>query len=102
MVPGNLMMTYAAASFFGIAFGWAFVCMQTITANYFGRKAYPKLSGMIMLIAGVLCAPAALVAGKLFEINKNYTLTFQLMIVIVVIGIGALFFAKMPKPESEK
>ena len=98
MVPGNLIMAYAAAALFGIAF----VCMQTITANFYGRKAYPKLNGMIMLISGILCAPAALIGGKLFEINKNYTASFQLIIAIVVIGIIALFFAKMPKPENEK
>jgi len=102
IVPGNLIMAYAAAALFGIAFGGAFVCMQTITASFYGRKAYPKLNGMIMLISGVICAPAALIGGKLFEINKNYTASFQLIITIVVMGIIALLFAKMPKHENEK
>jgi len=102
MVQGNLAMAYAASAFYGLAFGWAFVCMQTITANFYGRKPYPKLNGMVMLISGTLCAPAALIAGKLFDIYKNYTVSFMVNIVIVIIGIIALFFAKMPKVEKQK
>ncbi len=93
-----LFIAYVAAILYGTGFGWTFICMTTITAHYYGPAAYPRLSGLVMLVTAIFCSPAGFIAGKLFEVYGNYMLAFELNMVIAAAGIIALFFATMPVP----
>jgi MFS family permease len=81
----------------GAAFGWTFVCMNTMTAHYYGPAAFPKLNGMMLLLTGVVSSPAGVVGGRLFDRYGSYTPAFELNILVSAIGIVALAFAQMPK-----
>ncbi len=94
--PQALLLAYGAAILYGAGFGWSFVCLNTVTGNFYGPKAFPKLNGTMMLLSGIFCSPAALVGGKLFDMFKSYTPAFQLNVAICIIGIVALVFATMP------
>lgn len=100
VTAANLVFAYIAAILYGAGFGWTFVCLNTITGNFYGRKAFPKLNGTMMLLSGVASCPAGLIGGRIFDLYKNYTLAFELNIVICIMGIIALLFAKMPQPKS--
>ena len=97
----TLAIAFAAAIFYGIAFGWTYNCMNTATAHFFGPAAYPKLNGLNLLIGGLISSPAGFVGGKLFDVYRSYAFGFALNMVIVAIGITALAFATAPKPKSE-
>ena len=97
----TLAIAFAAAIFYGVAFGWTFICMNTATAHFFGPAAYPKLNGLNLLVGGLISSPAGFVGGKLFDVYRSYALGFALNMVIVAIGIVALAFATVPKPKSE-
>lgn len=98
--PKSLILAYAAAVLYGAGFGWSFVCLNTVTGNFYGPKAFPKLNGTMMLLSGIVCSPAALIGGKLFDMFKSYTSAFQLNVAICVIGIIALVFATMPQKKA--
>jgi MFS family permease len=98
--PAALAIAFAAAILYGTAFGWTFICMNTATAHFFGPTAFPKLNGMNLLIGGLLNSPAGFIGGKLFDVYRNYTLGFELNMVIVAIGIIALAFATVPEPKN--
>ncbi len=98
----NLLLAYGAAMLYGAGFGWSFVCLNTVTGNFYGPKAFPKLNGTMMLLSGIFCSPAALVGGTLFDMFKSYTPAFQLNVVICAIGIIALVFATMPQKSYRK
>ena len=100
VTAANLVFAYIAAILYGIGFGWTFVCLNTITGNFYGRKAFPKLNGMMMLLSGVASCPAGLIGGRLFDLYKNYIPAFELNMVICIMGIIALLFAKMPQPKA--
>lgn len=97
----TLAIAFAAAIFYGAAFGWTFICMNTATAHFFGPAAYPKLNGLNLLIGGLISSPAGFVGGKLFDVYRSYALGFALNMVVVAIGIVALAFAAAPKPKCE-
>jgi len=80
------------------------VCMNTMTAHYYGPLAFPKVNGMMLLLTGIVGSPAGLAGGKLFDHYGTYTPAFELNMVIVAIGILALAFAPMPRlmPELTK
>jgi MFS family permease len=98
VTPHALWIAYAAAIMYGTGFGWTFICMNTATGHFFGPSAFPKLNGMVMLLTAVFCSPAGYIGGKLFDIFGNYTLAFELNMVIAALGIVALFFATLPEP----
>jgi MFS family permease len=92
----NLTNAFAAAACYGFAFGCSWVSLNTITGNFFGVAAFPKLNGTMMISTAFTCAPAGVIGGKLFDLYNSYTPTFELNIVLCVIGMIALLFAKMP------
>lgn len=96
----SLMTAYIAGILYGAAFGWTFVCLNTVIGNFYGPKAFPKLNGTSLMLAALICSAAGVVGGKLFDMFKSYTQAFELNIAIAVIGIVALIFAKMPQPAK--
>ncbi len=97
VTAASLSTAFAAAMLYGAAFGWSFVCMNTITGNFYGAKVFPKLNGTMLLLAALACSPAPLIGGRLFDLYKTYTPAFELNAVLCVVGIVALAFARMPK-----
>jgi len=100
--PDALWIAYAAAIIYGTAFGWSFICMNTITGHYYGPAAFPRLSGVLLVIAAVFCSPAGFLGGKLFDTYHSYKLAFELNSLVAAAGIVALFRAKMPVPPEMK
>jgi len=95
-----LPMAFAAAILYGVAFGWTFVCLNAITARFYGPSAYPKLNGMMLLLTGIGCSPAGIVGGEVFDKLGSYTAAFVLNMVLAVIGICALSFATAPQSRN--
>ena len=94
------MVAVAAAILYGIGFGWTFVCMNTMTAHYYGPTAFPKVNGMVLLVTGVVGSPAGVIGGKLFDRFGSYTPAFELNILISALGILALAFASVPQHRT--
>ena len=100
--PEALWIAYGAAILYGTGFGWTFICLNTVTGNYYGPAAFPKVNGMMLLLAALFCSPAGYLGGKIFDSYRSYTLAFEVNSVLAAVGIVALFFAQMPQPpESE-
>jgi MFS family permease len=100
--PDALWIAYTAAILYGTAFGWTFICLNTVTGNFYGPAAFPRLNGMLLLIGAIFCSPAGFLGGKLFDTYHSYKLAFELNSLVAAIGIVALFFARMPVPSGMK
>jgi len=96
--PEALWIAYTAAILYGTGFGWTFICFNTVTGHYYGPVAFPKVSGMVLLVAAFFCSPAGYLGGKLFDLFQSYKIAFEINSAWAAIGIGALFFARMPEP----
>jgi len=96
--PEALWIAYSAAILYGTGFGWTFICLNTVTGHYYGPAAFPKVSGMTLVLAALFCAPAGYLGGKLFDLYHSYKLAFELNSAVAAIGVIALFFARMPEP----
>jgi MFS family permease len=94
-----LLTAFLAAILYGTGFGWTFVCSNTITGHFYGPVAFPKVNGMMLLVTAVVCSPAGVLGGKLFDMLGSYNLAFELNILTSLIGIIALAFATMPHPR---
>lgn len=98
--PAALPLAFAAAILYGLAFGWTFVCANTITGHYYGPLAFPKVNGMMLVVTGAVCSPAGVIGGRIFDHFGSYNVAFELNILITLVGIGALAFATMPHPPA--
>ncbi len=100
-VSANALPTvFAAAILYGVAFGWTFVCLNAITARYYGQTAYAKLNGMMLLLTGVACFPAGFIGGAVFDRFGDYTAAYVLNMTLAIVGIIALSFATAPERSS--
>ncbi|HEX8710237.1 MAG TPA: MFS transporter, partial [Terracidiphilus sp.] len=101
-MPGGsgVWMAYIAALLNGAAYGWAFTCVGTMVAHYYGPAAFPKLYGMMTLLISLIASPAGIVGGWVFDAYKSYTPAFELNALLAVVGIVAIIFAAMPKPGA--
>ena len=96
-----LTAMYLASALYGIAYGWTFSCISTITAHYYGPAAFPKLYGTMTFLISTFASPAGYVGGIIFDRYKSYTPAIELNCLIAVVGILAIAFAAMPKPRGE-
>lgn len=97
LTPDTLNLAYLAGMLYGCAFGWAFVCLNTTTGNFFGVRSFSRINGVVMMMSAALCSPAAIVAGRLFDVYRSYAPAFELNMVLAGLGICALLFARMPQ-----
>jgi MFS family permease len=95
--PDALWIAYSAAILYGTGFGWTFICLNTVTGHYYGPAAFPKVNGMMLVLAALFCSPAGYLGGRLFDLYQSYKLAFEVNSVLAALGIIALFFAKMPE-----
>ena len=95
-----LWIAYSTAILYGTGFGWTFICLNTITGHYYGPAAFPKVSGMLLVLAAIFCSPAGYLGGKIFDLHRSYSVAFEINILVVAAGIIALLFARMPVPPK--
>ena len=99
--PEALWIAYSTAILYGTGFGWTFICLNTVTGHYYGPAAFPKVNGMMLLLAAIFCSPAGYLGGRLFDLYHSYKLAFEVNSALAAMGIIAMFFARMPKaPEA--
>ncbi len=95
-----LWVAYSAAILYGMGFGWTFISLTTVTGHYYGPVAFPKVSGMMLLLAALFCSPAGYLGGKLFDVFHSYKIAFEINSGLAATGIMALFFAQKPEPPE--
>ncbi len=100
--PEALWIAYSAAILYGTGFGWTFICLNTVTGNYYGPEAFPKVNGKMLVWGAVFCSPAGYLGGRLFDLYHSYKLAFEVNSALAAIGIVALFFARMPEAPKAR
>lgn len=96
----TLNLAYVASALQGIAYGWTYSCTNTMIGHYYGPKAYPKLSGMYILLTSGFASPAGAIGGKIFDVTGSYVKSFELNAALAIVAILAILFAAMPAPSE--
>ncbi len=92
---------FAAAACYGWGFGCSWVSLHTIIGNFFGVAVYPRLNGTMMIVSSLLCAPAGIIGGKLFDVYHSYTPAFYLNAALALIGVVSLSLTKIPRQDPK-
>ena len=84
----------------GMGFGIQSIAMGNLLPDYFGRTEFPKMMGYTMPFTTFLSAFSAPVAGYIRDTTGSYIPAFQLSIVLLVLGLIFVIFARPPLHPS--
>jgi MFS family permease len=84
----------------GFGFGIAYVCVPTITANYWGYPAFAGISGLEWPIVMSFQAVAAPLAGFLYDLQGSYFTIMVISWILAAIGFVAILLCMPPKPKG--
>ena len=87
--PSQPWLQYLYAVFWGISLGIGTTAIYPSLADLFAGKHFGSINGFCMLGFGVGGAIGPWLGGHIFDVMKNYTLAF--VIVIVMLGLSSIF-----------
>lgn len=82
---------------FGLGYGGAVPVFQSIRADYFGRKSFGVISGLIATITTVGTVSGPIFAGFVYDVAHSYYWAFMTFSAAYLLGAVILFFARPPK-----
>jgi len=85
----------------GFGEGLAYICIPTITSNYWGQEAFARISGIIWPIVTPFMAMAAPLAGFLYDLQGSYFTIMVISWIAAAIGFGAILLCKPPKLKAD-
>jgi len=95
-------MVFMAMVLFGMGSGCAFVAIMNIFPNYFGLSSYPKIMGFARLFWAFVGGAGAPLAGLVRDEIGTYIPAFQGAVVVLILGVIFLVFARPPAHPSLK
>ena len=101
---GLLVLTFAQNDFHvvmfcllhGLAWGSRGPSMQSLRAEYFGRRSFATIMGFSSILNALAMAIAPISAGILGDYYGDYTVAFVSLAIMT--GFGSLFFALLKPP----
>jgi len=102
LVSQSLALVFVYMIVLGLGFGAAMAATMNIFPNYFGVTSYPKIMGTARLFWAFVGGVGAPAAGYIRETAGTYLPAFQMALVVIVIGLACLVFAKAPVHPSLK
>jgi OFA family oxalate/formate antiporter-like MFS transporter len=99
--PGAMWTAYLYPLLAGFGFGVAYVCVPTITGNYWGPTAFAGISGLEWPIVLSFQAIAAPLAGFIYDLQGSYFTIMVISWILAAIGFVATLLCTPPKPKTE-
>ena len=98
--PESIWIAYLFPLLAGFGFGAAYVCIPTITGNYWGPEAFPGVTGLFSPIAMRIQSSAAPLAGLLYDLQGTYLTVLLVSWMASFVGFVAILFCLPPKHEQ--
>jgi MFS family permease len=95
--PDKVWVAYLYPLLAGFGFGAAYVCIPTITGNYWGAEAFPGVTGLISPMAMLIQSSAAPLAGLLYDRQGTYLTIMIVSWLAVAVGFTAMLFCRPPE-----
>ncbi len=99
--PDAMWTAYLYPLLAGFGNGLAYICIPTITSNYWGQEAFARISGIIWPISLACQAMAAPLAGFLYDLQGSYFTIMVISWIVAAIGFVAILLCKPPKLKAD-
>jgi MFS family permease len=94
LVAGSLWALYLVAVLIGTGVGGAVTLRSTIVAELFGLRSHGAITGAVMFVSTIGGAVGPLIAGYVFDINKQYKTAFIIAMGICLMGLVTAYLLK--------
>lgn len=84
----------------GGGFGGAFVQVPAVISNYFGKKAYARIYGLLLPIMNIVTCIAPTLAGAIYDAKGSYDLAINIFVAFGFVGVIGLILARPPKQKT--
>lgn len=99
--PDAMWTAYLYPLLGGFGFGAVYICIPTITGNYWGPEAFPAISGLVSPLAMAVQAMGAPLAGFLYDLQGTYFTVLIIAWAVAAIGFVAILLCKPPRPKEQ-
>ncbi|MBI4281942.1 MAG: MFS transporter [Chloroflexi bacterium] len=82
---------------YGVGWGGGATLMSIVRAEYFGRRAFGTISGMMDFVQmfGLVLGPVF--AGFVYDVTESYYLAFMLFAIVGALGAAVMMFLRPPR-----
>ena len=101
MIAHNTGGFYLFAVIYGFAYGSWIPMFPAIAGDLFGLGSLGAIYGAVMSSNSIGGALGPFLAGYIFDITQSYNYAFIIAAVLLITGIGALYFLHLPKPGEK-
>ena len=88
-------VVYSFAALFGFGMGGVVPLQASVTAEIFGRKAFPSVSALLTLFMVPVQALGAPLAGWIYDRQGSYDLAWKLFLANYLLATGMLFLLRI-------
>ncbi|MFC1932877.1 MFS transporter, partial [Chloroflexota bacterium] len=85
---------------FGFGYGGAIPLFIAMRGEYFGRKAFATIQGIMQMFLVLPTVVGPIFAGWVYDTTGSYYNAFVLFAILYLIGAGIIPFIKRPKPPA--
>ncbi|MBI4220530.1 MAG: MFS transporter [Chloroflexi bacterium] len=82
---------------FGLGFGASIPLRLAMIADYFGRRSYGSVMGVMSSVSAVFGAIGPIFVGAMFDITDSYRLAFLILSLLVALAVPMTWFLEDPE-----
>jgi len=85
---------------YGFGYGGAIPVYIAMRGEYFGRKAFATIQGLMQMFLVIPTVIGPIFAGYVYDVTGSYYNAFMLFMVLYLVGAGVLPFVKPPRKKK--
>ena len=85
---------------FGLGYGGAIPIYIAMRGEYFGRKAFATIGGIMQMFLIIPTVVGPVFAGYIYDVTGSYYTAFILFAILYIIGAGVIAFARKPVKKT--
>ena len=98
----TLAQVLAYVAIYSIGYGGAIPVWTALRGEYFGRRYFATIGGVIQFLLMPATVTGPIFAGLVFDRTKSYHWAFMSFVVCLAFSVGFIFLAKRPKPPMRE
>ena len=87
---------------YGFGYGGAIPVYIAMRGEYFGRKAFATIQGIMQMFLMIPTVVGPIFAGYVYDVTGSYYNAFMLFMLMYLIGAGVIPFVRRPKMKKER
>lgn len=94
----TMTQIWAYVAVYSIGYGGAIPVWTAMRGEYFGRKYFATIGGIIQFLLMPAAVIGPIYAGWIFDLTQSYHVAFMSFIVSLMLSMVFIYFARRPKP----